>query len=118
MIDAIRLLPLASYDEFVAYTRNAAAAEPYLGRALESIFDLGRHILAKGFAIVPTEYKEIASALVKQGVLSEGEERILRPMAGYRNRMVHFYDEIGTNELYSICRDDPRVLTQQTQRTR
>jgi len=26
-----------------------------------------------------------------------------RKMAGYRNRMVHLYDEVTTEELYRIC---------------
>jgi hypothetical protein len=26
-------------------------------------------------------------------------------ISGYRNRMVHFYHEIGERELYDICRD-------------
>lgn len=66
MIAAVRRLPLSSYEEFVADFRTAGAAESYLRRALESLFDLGRHILAKGFAVVPVEYKEISSALVKE----------------------------------------------------
>lgn len=27
-------------------------------------------------------------------------------MAGYRNRMVHFYDEVTPEELYQIVQDD------------
>lgn len=36
-------------------------------------------------------------------VLSEEEARLLREMAGYRNRLVHFYDKVSTEELYAIC---------------
>jgi uncharacterized protein YutE (UPF0331/DUF86 family) len=104
MLEAIRRLPLATFDEFMADFRTAAAAESYLRRALESVFDLGRHILAKGFAAAPAVYKGIVVALVKHGVLDDAEGRILLPMAGYRNRLVHFYDEIGEEELYGICR--------------
>jgi uncharacterized protein YutE (UPF0331/DUF86 family) len=104
MVEAIRGLPLSSYDAFSADTRNAAAAESYLRRALEALFDLGRHILAKAFATAPAEYKEIAEGLTQKGVLSKEDGHILREMAGYRNRMVHFYHEIGERELYDICR--------------
>ena len=55
MVEAIRTLSLSSYDDFSADTRNGAAAESYLRRALEALFDLGRHILAKGFAMAPGE---------------------------------------------------------------
>jgi len=70
---------------------------------LESLLDMGRHILAKGFAIAAPEYKQIAEMLIQQGILSREEGAILRQMAGYRNRMVHFYDEISSEELHEIC---------------
>jgi len=35
--------------------------------------------------------------------LAKHDAEILRQMAGYRNRMVHFYHEIGPEELYDIC---------------
>jgi uncharacterized protein YutE (UPF0331/DUF86 family) len=106
MVEAIRHLPLSSSTDFFADTRNAAAGESYLRRTLESLFDLGRHILAKGFAKAPVEYKEIAASLEGEGIISKEESQILREMAGYRNRMVHFYDEIGQDELYRILCDD------------
>lgn len=47
LVAAIRNLPLADYEEFIADARTPAAAESYLRRALESLLDLGRHLLAK-----------------------------------------------------------------------
>ena len=69
MIQSIRSLPLGSYDEFSADPRNIASAESYLRRGLEALLDLGRHILAKGFAVAVTEYKEIGKSLVGQEIL-------------------------------------------------
>jgi len=103
MISAIRKLPLVDFREFIADSRTPAAAESYLRRALESLLDMVRHIPAKGFAITAPEYKQIAEMLVQQRILSSEEGGILRQMAGYRNRMVHFYDEISSEELYEIC---------------
>jgi uncharacterized protein YutE (UPF0331/DUF86 family) len=106
MAEAIGDLPLDSLADFSSDFRNPAAGESYLRRALEALFDLGRHILAKGFARAPVEYKEIAAALAKEGVISHEEGRMLREMAGYRNRLVHFYKEIDQDELYGILRDN------------
>ena len=88
MVEAIRILPLSSYDDFSADARNAAAAESYLRRALEALFDLGRHILVKAFAAAPAEYKQIAEGLTQKGVLSREDGRMLREMAGYRNSSI------------------------------
>ncbi len=103
MLAEIRSLPLASFNAFTADSRTPAAAESYLRRALEALLDLGRHMLAKGFGRAPSQYKEIARELAIVGVLTPEESALLREMAGYRNRMVHFYHEVSEEELYQIC---------------
>ena len=105
MLAAIEELPLRTKKDFLRDRHHAAAAESYLRRALEALFDIGRHILSKKFASPVTEYKEIAQGLLEKKVLTPKEAELLRDMAGYRNRMVHFYHEIGPQELYEICRD-------------
>ena len=85
---------------------SPAIAESYLRRSLEAIFDIGRHIIAKtpGKGIV--EYKEIASALGDKGVITKQLAEKLRLMAGYRNRLVHFYHEVNDKELYQIIKNN------------
>ena len=97
-------LPLGSLAEFEADPRNVAAAESHLRRALEALLDLGRHILAKGFGRAAVEYKDIARGLAEVGVLDAETAARLRVLAGYRNRLVHFYDEVSNRELHEICR--------------
>ncbi|MDH7514216.1 MAG: DUF86 domain-containing protein [Clostridiales bacterium] len=103
LLEEIRSLPLGARDAFFTDRRNIWAAESCLRRSLEAVFDLGRHILAKGFGLGVSEYKEIAIRLHDQGVLSGRETRVLEVLAGYRNRLVHFYHEVSQDELYDIC---------------
>ena len=86
MVGEIRSLPLDDRKLFFSDKRNVWTAESCLRRGLEALFDLGRHILAKGFGKGVTEYKEIASGLREQGVLAQEEAELLRVLAGYRNR--------------------------------
>ena len=102
MVSQATDLPLASLEIFMEDARNAGAAESYLRRGIEALLDIGRHILAKGFAIAVTEYKEIGVQLVKHGVLDDQDGKRMRRIAGYRNRMVHFYNEVTTQELYLL----------------
>jgi uncharacterized protein YutE (UPF0331/DUF86 family) len=102
MLEEIRALPLEQQKAFFSDRRNVWTAESCLRRALEALLDLGRHILAKGFGQGVTEYKDIAQQLKRVGVLTPDESELLRTMAGYRNRMVHFYHEITDEELYAI----------------
>lgn len=103
MLQSIRDLPLTHKEEFLSERHLPAAAESYLRRALEALFDLSRHILAKRFSCVASEYKDIADKLHRFGVLDGDEAGLMRKMAGYRNRMVHLYHEISSEELFDIC---------------
>lgn len=103
MLSGLRALPLKTFEEFIESTVNIAGAESYLRRALEALLDLGRHVLAKGFGKTVAEYKLISGELERVGVLMPETARILRILAGYRNRMVHFYFEVSNQELYEIC---------------
>jgi uncharacterized protein YutE (UPF0331/DUF86 family) len=105
MIAAMRGLPVDDQTRFFEDSRNLAAAESYLRRGLEALLDLGRHVLAKGFGRAALEYKEIAIDLGQVGVLNDAQAALMRDMAGYRNRLVHFYDHVGDQELYEIVRD-------------
>ena len=103
MLRGLVTLPLTSLEAFRSDGRDVAAAESYLRRALEALLDLGRHILTKGLGEGALEYKQIALALRRAGVLDEACGAALFDMAGYRNRLTHFYDEVTTAELFDIC---------------
>jgi uncharacterized protein YutE (UPF0331/DUF86 family) len=106
MLEEVGKLPLDDYEHFILDSRNIWTAESCLRRSLEALLDLGRHILAKGFGKGITEHKEIARELKKEKVLDDMHAGLLELLAGYRNRLVHFYHEIETEELYKICKDD------------
>jgi len=106
MLSGLQRVPLESYEEFIKDPVASAAAESYLRRALEALLDMGRHVLAKGFGKAVAEYKLISTELETASVLSSGTARKFRILAGYRNRMVHFYHEISSRELYEICTNE------------
>lgn len=89
-------------EEFLLDKKNPPFVESYLRRSLEAVFDIGRHILTKTYAFKEIEYKAIARELGERGVLSKDLSEVLHEMAGYRNRMVHFYREVTPEELRNI----------------
>lgn len=102
MVDAMGELPTETLEDFKADDRNYAAMESYLRRALEALLDMGRHILAKGLGESVVEYKKIAEALGQRGIISPKSTTILVEMAGYRNRLTHFYDEVTPEEIFEL----------------
>lgn len=88
--------------DFLSDKKTPPFVESYLRRSLEALFDIGRHILAKTYGFKEIEYKEIARELGKREVISQELSDVLIKMAGYRNRMVHFYKEITPEEIHQI----------------
>ena len=102
-----KLRKLSALDEKGFLSNDyPAIAESYLRRSLEAIFDIGRHIIAKTAGKGIVEYKEIANALSENGVITAVLSDRLRLMAGYRNRLVHFYHEVEDKELYLLIKND------------
>jgi len=105
-LEKLRKLSRLSIDDFLSDERNPAATESFLRRCIEAIFDVGRHILSKSFAFKSLEYKEVAKELGDKEIVSKQYSEILIKIAGYRNRMVHFYREILDKEFYDILQSD------------
>jgi uncharacterized protein YutE (UPF0331/DUF86 family) len=85
MVNEIRALPLNDRQQFFSDRRNVGMAESCLRRGLEALFDVGRHILAKGFAVGVSEYKEIVAGLKSQAVISDEIADLMRLLAGLNN---------------------------------
>ena len=99
----LRSLPQRDFAEFTSDRRNVLAADAALRRGLEALFDVTRHLLAKGFGVGSLEYRDVARRagdhnLVPDPVLTEQ----FVAMAGYRNRLTHHYDEVTPRELFEI----------------
>lgn len=80
----------------------------HLHRALEGVFHIASHILSRfpGGNKGGT-YKEMAKLLGENGIVKkEFANQQLKQMAGYRNRLVHFYSEISLKEIYDLINND------------
>ena len=102
-----KLQKLSSLDEKTFLNADTPAiAESYLRRSLEALFDIRRHITAKTAGKGIVEYKEIAVELGNSGVVTKGLAERLKLMAGYRNRLIHFYHEVTDRELFLIVKNN------------
>jgi len=103
-VDRLSRLAAADRELFLqAESDLPAIAESHLRRSLEAVFDIGRHLLSRrGRPDLAQEYKSIAMGLVQTGIVPPELEEKLVKMAGYRNRLVHLYHEVSTEELYHV----------------
>lgn len=96
-----------SFERFHANPDNFRIAFYDLHRALEAVMDIGSHILSRIPGARATTYKDIPRLPDKHKIIPlDFADNQLMKMAGYRNRMVHFYAEIAEKELYQIIQED------------
>lgn len=96
-----------SLADFESSRDNFRIASFDLHQFLEAVMDIGSHVLSRIPGVRPERYKDIARLLGEHGIVPrEFADGPLLKMAGYRNRMVHFYDEISIRELHGIIQND------------
>ncbi|MEK7122746.1 MAG: DUF86 domain-containing protein [Patescibacteria group bacterium] len=81
-----------------------ATTEHYFRRALEGILTAGTHILSR----LPTEtkdYTEIITELGRRGIISEEFAQRNKGLAGYRNRLVHLYWDVSSQEMFDTIKE-------------
>jgi uncharacterized protein YutE (UPF0331/DUF86 family) len=102
-LEDLRSLPQTDVDEFTSDRRNILAADAALRRGLEALFDVTRHLLAKGVGVGSLEYREVAQRACDHGLVGDLSlaARFVE-MAGYRNRLTHHYDEVTPAELFGV----------------
>jgi len=93
------------FDEF----KNGVGfklAQFHLHRALEGVFHISAHILSRIPGGQSSEYKEMAKKMGEYGIInSDFANKNFQNMAGYRNRIVHFYADITPSEIYKIINE-------------
>lgn len=106
-LELLRKLSAYPLEKFAREDYHFDVAKLHLREALEGVFHIGAHILSRLNGGRGTEYKDIARKLGELGIVEkEFANSALARMAGYRNRLTHFYAEIKPEELYGIIRDD------------
>lgn len=95
-------LKLLSKDSFLADPHKIASAKYHFIVAIESIIDLCNHIIAKNSLRAPEDYADTFKVLAERGAFDTAFTNTLIQMAHFRNRLVHIYWEVDSNELHQI----------------
>lgn len=104
-LGALRELPQQTLSAFLSDSRNPAAADSHLRRATEALFDIARHLLSRAHGLGALEYRDVARHAQEKGLIRDPDlARRFREIAGYRNRLAHYYDEVTPAELHGILK--------------
>lgn len=70
---------------------------------IEALIDIAYHISAKEYNHAPTDARDAIKSLVENGLVSRECLGIYGGMVGFRNRVVHGYQEVTDERVYEIA---------------
>lgn len=73
-----------------------------LQTAIEAVIDIAYHIAAKKYNYPPADARDALRVLEKNGAISIDDFNNYTAMVGFRNRLVHGYQEISPERLYDL----------------
>lgn len=97
-----RLVP---HQEWVASHEKVWAVEHGLQTSIQIVLDVGNHLLADLGENNVEDYSSVIVRLGTTGILPIEFADKIRPMAGFRNLLVHEYAEVDLKEVYRMLRD-------------
>ena len=112
-IAELKNLTRAPMEEFVKDKHIYALAFHYFWKSLEAVLAIGTHILSR----IPgggkmKDYQDIIRSLGEFQVIPQEFAQRNKPLASYRNRMVHGYWRVSPEELYATIKEHLADLDQ------
>ncbi len=91
-------------DSFRVDTRTQRYAERTLHVAIECCMDICHHLISDQQWREPDSYADAFNVLAEHGVLTSEAATKYRLMAQFRNKLVHYYEKIESEQVLSIAR--------------
>ncbi|ADL08667.1 type VII toxin-antitoxin system HepT family RNase toxin [Thermosediminibacter oceani] len=105
-LSKLKTLSRLPLDEFISDFRYFDSAKYNLQTAIEAMIDIGNHVISRRGLGIPKTYADTFEILYKSGIIAKNDADIYKLMAKFRNRIVHFYDEVDDKEVYGILQNN------------
>jgi len=93
-------------EEFMSDAEHYGSAERFLQLTIESITDMGNHVIADIELGVVNSYSDIPLILSQHGYLSDELRETWIRMIGFRNTLVHEYIDIDRDIVYNVLQNN------------
>lgn len=105
-MEKLDILRRMSHEEFIGDFRNIDSALHRLQTSIQALVDIGGYIIASLGLRTPSTSGEVIDILVENGLLKTEQRDRYISMIQFRNRIVHFYNNIDLKLLYQIIQDE------------
>lgn len=105
-ITEVRELRSEPKTAFAKTSRLEAAAERRLEKAIQCAIDIASYIVSRNALGNPTQYRDLFLFLGRADILPPLLVERLEKMAGFRNILIHEYEEIEEDRVYQAVHED------------
>jgi len=105
-LEKLGILRAMGYEEFISDFRNIDSALHRFQTSIQALVDIGGYIIASLGLRAPSTNGEVIDILVEHGLLNAAQRDRYISMIQFRNRIVHFYNDIDLKVLYQILQEE------------
>ena len=101
-VDGLKGAEDIDWEKYQDDPRARAFVERYLHLAIEEVMDIANHLISFYKWREPTGYRDLFQILKEHGIISEKYMPTFQNMASFRNMLVHRYESIDDEFVFSI----------------
>ena len=105
-LEKLEIFRAMGYEEFTSDFRNIDSALHRFKTSIQALVDIGGYIIASLGLRAPGTSGEVIDILVEHGLLNAAQRDRYISMIQFRNRIVHFYNDIDLKILYQILQEE------------
>jgi len=105
-LEKLEILRAMGFEEFTSDFRNIDSSLHRFQTSIQALVDIGGYIIASLGLRAPGTSGEVIDILVEHGLLHAAQRDRYISMIQFRNRIVHFYNDIDLKILYQILQEE------------
>jgi uncharacterized protein YutE (UPF0331/DUF86 family) len=105
-LEKLEIFRAMGYEEFTSDFRNIDSALHRFQTSIQALVDIGGYIIASLGLRAPGTSGEVIDILVEHLLLNAAQRDRYISMIQFRNRIVHFYNDIDLKILYQILQEE------------
>jgi len=119
IVATLRGLQGVTVDELTRSLEKQWAVQHGLQLAIQKVLDIGNHLLLAAGVTDIEDYTDVIDRIGEIDVVPRNFARAIRPMAGFRNLLVHSYTRVDAARVHQALQthlDDFEIFAQHIQR--
>ena len=105
-LEKLQVLKGMDYERFASDFRNIDSALHRLQTSIQALVDIAGYIIASLGLRTPSTSAEVIDILIENGLLNEEQRDRYISMIQFRNRIVHFYNDIDLKILFQVLQEE------------